>query len=42
MSQRTGEILIIIAVIALNLWLVTTPGGRTVDYQEYQLNQDDH
>lgn len=34
MSQRTGTIIIIIIVIILNLYLMSTPGGRTIDYQE--------
>lgn len=34
MSQKAGNTLIIIAIILLNLILMTSGGGRSGDYQE--------
>lgn len=37
MKQRTAEVLIVIAIILLNLWLMGGGhGGRGQDYYEYQ------
>ena len=37
MKQRTAEVLIVIAFILLNLWLMSDGhGGRGQDYYEYQ------
>jgi len=39
MKQRTAEILIVIAVVLINLWLMGSGGGRGQDYYEYQTDE---
>lgn len=42
-SQRTGEVLIISAIVILWILFYTSgqPGGRGVDYQEQQIDYSD-
>ena len=40
MKQSTAEVLIVIAVLLLSLWLMGSPGGRSIDYEEQQMETE--
>lgn len=40
-SQRTGEIIIVVIIVLLNIWIYTSGGGHSGRGQDYYESQTD-